>query len=762
MRDPARAVELRARAEAPRRAPRSPRRSPCPSSRGPRPDRRPALRSALQRLKHPSAAPLRSATDRFPRRGHEKNGSALRRNLVVPAHRYRIWRCMANTAEDEKRINTIRFLAVDAVQKANSGHPGMPLGAAATAYALWSRHMQFDPADPTWFNRDRFVLSAGHASALLYALLHLFGYDLTIDDLKAFRQLGSRTPGHPEYHHTAGVEVTTGPLGQGFANAVGLAIAQAQIAATYANGGRPVRSLHLRDGRRRRYDGRRRQRGGVAGRPPPAREADLPLRRQQDLARRSDLGDVHRRRRQALRRLRLARRSTSTKRTPTTSLRSTRRSPQRKSETNKPSIILVHSIDRLRVAARRHVRRARRTARRRQRHQDEGSSGLAGSSRRSSSPTTCAATSTSRKAAGAKAHAAWDARLYATGSAPTRIWPRSSNARATANCRPTCRGPRSTTENGSVAIARRRRHRDERDRQGAARTRRRLGRPRPLDQDLPQGLRRLPAGHVRRAQHALRRARARDGGSRSTASRCTAACCRSARPSSTFSTTASRRCGWPRSTRSACIYVFTHDSVFLGEDGPTHQPIEQLAMLRATPNVIDIRPADALETLEAWKFAVQPGNRADGDRALAPEAAVPRRSQRRGRAWRLRARRTGRHARRDPHRDAAPKSRSPVDAAKLLAGKGTKARVVSMPSLASLRTARRRLSRVGAAGRDQGARVDRSRRDDGLAQVRRRPRASRTESTISERRPRRRRSQKSTASPPNTSPTSQPACLAGV
>jgi transketolase len=139
---------------------------------------------------------------------------------------------MANTADDEKRIDTIRFLAVDAVQKANSGHPGMPLGAAAAAYTLWSRHLRHDPADPKWFGRDRFVLSAGHASALLYSLLHLFGYDL-----KAFRQMGSRTPGHPEYHHTAGVEVTTGPLGQGFANAVGMAMAQAQIAATYANGG---------------------------------------------------------------------------------------------------------------------------------------------------------------------------------------------------------------------------------------------------------------------------------------------------------------------------------------------------------------------------------------------------------------------------------------------------------------------------------------------------------------------------------------------
>ena len=138
-----------------------------------------------------------------------------------------------NTAADDLRINAIRFLAVDAVQKANSGHPGLPLGAAPAAYALWTRHLRFNPADTHWFNRDRFVLSAGHGSALLYALLHLTGYDLSLDDLEHFRQLGSRAPGHPEYHLTPGVEVTTGPLGQGFANGVGLAIAEAHLAAVY-------------------------------------------------------------------------------------------------------------------------------------------------------------------------------------------------------------------------------------------------------------------------------------------------------------------------------------------------------------------------------------------------------------------------------------------------------------------------------------------------------------------------------------------------
>jgi transketolase len=121
--------------------------------------------------------------------------------------------------------NTIRFLAVDAVEKARSGHPGMPMGMADAAYVLWSRFLRHDPRDPAWPGRDRFVLSAGHGSMLLYALLHLSGYDLPMDELKRFRQLGSRTPGHPEYGHTPGVETTTGPLGQGVANAVGMALA---------------------------------------------------------------------------------------------------------------------------------------------------------------------------------------------------------------------------------------------------------------------------------------------------------------------------------------------------------------------------------------------------------------------------------------------------------------------------------------------------------------------------------------------------------
>jgi transketolase len=128
-------------------------------------------------------------------------------------------------------INTLRFLAADAVQAANSGHPGLPLGTAAIGWTLWSRHLRHDPTDPRWPDRDRFVLSAGHGSMLLYALLHVFGYDLPLSELRRFRQLGSRTPGHPEYGHTPGVETTTGPLGQGIANAVGMALAERMLAA---------------------------------------------------------------------------------------------------------------------------------------------------------------------------------------------------------------------------------------------------------------------------------------------------------------------------------------------------------------------------------------------------------------------------------------------------------------------------------------------------------------------------------------------------
>src|SRR5712671_6360503 len=139
-------------------------------------------------------------------------------------------------ALEQLAVNTIRFLAVDAVEKAKSGHPGMPMGMADVGYVLWTRFLRHDPRDPAWPGRDRFVLSAGHGSMLLYALLHLTGYDLPMDELRRFRQLGSRTPGHPEHGHTVGVETTTGPLGQGFGNGVGMAVAAKMLDARFGDG----------------------------------------------------------------------------------------------------------------------------------------------------------------------------------------------------------------------------------------------------------------------------------------------------------------------------------------------------------------------------------------------------------------------------------------------------------------------------------------------------------------------------------------------
>ena len=145
---------------------------------------------------------------------------------------------------DQRCINTIRFLSIDAVQKANSGHPGLPMGAAPMAYILWTRFLKHNPANPNWWDRDRFLLSAGHGSMLLYSLLHLTGYDLPLSQLQLFRQWGSSTPGHPERGFTPGVETTTGPLGQGFANGVGMAIAEAHLAARYNRPGHEIVNHH--------------------------------------------------------------------------------------------------------------------------------------------------------------------------------------------------------------------------------------------------------------------------------------------------------------------------------------------------------------------------------------------------------------------------------------------------------------------------------------------------------------------------------------
>ena len=178
-----------------------------------------------------------------------------------------------------RSINAIRFLAVDAVQRAASGHPGAPMGAAPAAYVLWTRFLRHNPSNPDWANRDRFLLSAGHASMLLYALLHLTGYDVPLEELKQFRQWGSITPGHPEHGLTPGVEATTGPLGQGFANGVGMAIAERMLASSYNRPGHDIIDHRtFASVFRRRPDGRHRVRGRFTCRNFGPRQDHVPLR----------------------------------------------------------------------------------------------------------------------------------------------------------------------------------------------------------------------------------------------------------------------------------------------------------------------------------------------------------------------------------------------------------------------------------------------------------------------------------------------------
>ena len=199
------------------------------------------------------------------------------------------------TAIDQLCVNTIRFLAADAVEKAKSGHPGMPMGMADAAYLLWSRFLRWQPDDPEWPGRDRFVLSAGHGSMLLYSLLHLSGYDLPMEELQRFRQLGCRTPGHPEHGLTPGVETTTGPLGQGVGNArrhgargahAGGALSRWRL--------RSVSSARVRHLRRRRSDGGRLVRGGVARRTLGTRQPGDVVRRQSHHHRGRHRARVHR------------------------------------------------------------------------------------------------------------------------------------------------------------------------------------------------------------------------------------------------------------------------------------------------------------------------------------------------------------------------------------------------------------------------------------------------------------------------------------
>ncbi|MDB5072737.1 MAG: transketolase [Candidatus Eremiobacteraeota bacterium] len=578
-----------------------------------------------------------------------------------------------NTPADDLRINAIRFLAVDAVQQANSGHPGLPLGAAAAAFALWTRHLRFNPADTAWFDRDRFVLSAGHGSALLYALLHLTGYDLTLDDLKAFRQLGSRTPGHPEYHHTKGVEVTTGPLGQGFANAVGMAIAEAHLAAIY-NRDQTIVDHHtyVLAGDGDLMEGVASEAASLAGHLQLGKLIVLYDDNKVSLAAATDVTfteDV---------RERFEAYGWSTLEVGPESSNDVealdRAIAQAKADTLRPTLIAIRttigygSPEAGTYKTHGEPLGKNMEATRKALHWDYPPFTI---------PDEPAAFFKETGAKGAGLQAEWNARYDAWKAANPELAAQFERARD-GKLPADLPWPTFTEENGSVAT---------RDAGGtvmnaiAAALPELLGGSADLDPSTKTYLKGQgdlqPGNYAGRNIHYGVREHGMAAASNGIAIH------GGLLP---FSATFFNFLDYLKpALRLAAlnqireIFVFTHDSVFLGEDGPTHQPIEQLAMLRATPNVIDLRPADALETLEAWTYAIQP--------KTGPSVIVLTRQKVPFLGARDAAVTRGAYVLHEPDGGVdliliatGSEVHLAVDAAKLLAAKGTKARVVSMPS----------------------------------------------------------------------------------
>ncbi|HEY6327120.1 MAG TPA: transketolase [Candidatus Cybelea sp.] len=512
---------------------------------------------------------------------------------------------MPNSPSDEQRINAIRFLAVDAVQKANSGHPGLPMGAAAMAYTLWTRHLRFNPKDPNWLNRDRFVLSAGHGSMLLYALLYLTGYDLTLDDIKHFRQLDSKTPGHPEAGHTPGVEATTGPLGQGIANALGMAIAEAHLGAVYNQSDQPIvdHFTYCLCGDGDLMEGISQETVSLAGHlklgklivfyddnlvslagPTDITFTDDPIARFDasgwhtqfvDVDHGNDVATVD----QAI--------------------------TVAKNVTDRPSLIAVRT----------HIGYG---SPRQDNYLAHGEALGPENVKKSKEelgwplqPDFFVPEDVLRfyREVGAKG-ALLEAQWRATYDAWKRANPdlaatleRALREEVPANLP----WPTFTAENGNVAT---------RDAGGAVMNAiatalpELVGGSADLDPSTKTYLKNCgdfePGNYSGRNIHYGVREHAMVAATSGISLH--GGLLPFAATFFNFLDYAKPAVRLACLTRIRSIYVFTHDSVFLGEDGPTHEPIEQLAMLRATPNCYAVRPADALETLEAWKLAIASKN----------------------------------------------------------------------------------------------------------------------------------------------------------
>ncbi len=581
---------------------------------------------------------------------------------------------MANSPDDERRIDAIRFLAIDAVQKANSGHPGLPLGAAAMAYTLWTRHLKFDPTDPHWFDRDRFVLSAGHGSMLIYALLYLAGYNVSLEDLKSFRQMGSLTPGHPEMHHTPGVEVTTGPLGQGVGNAVGLALAEAHLAATYNKEQTIVDHFTYciaSDGDL--MEGVSAEASSLAGHLGLGKLIVLYDDNKISLAASTDMTfteDV------------CARYDAYGWHTQTVTagdgndveaidaaINAAKADPR-------PSFIAIRTIIGY-------------------------GSPKAGTFGAHGEPLGADNVKKTKEALGWPVEPdfyvpddvlAWWRDVGAKGAAPHAQWNTTYEAWKSANPDlgaqldrirsgklPEIAWPEFTAENGSVAT-----------RESGGTVINAIAKAMPelfggsadLDPSTKTNLKGMgdvkPGDYAGRNVHYGVREHAMGAMSNGIAAH------EGLIPfTATFFNFSdymkpAMRLAALNNTRE--IFVFTHDSVFLGEDGPTHQPIEQLAMLRAMPNMVTFRPADALETLESWKFAIAH----EGPTSLVlSRQKCPFLGQRDAIVSR------GAYVIHDTSDEdpeviliaTGSEVSLAIDAAKLLEAKGTTVRVVSMPSM---------------------------------------------------------------------------------
>ena len=504
---------------------------------------------------------------------------------------------------DRLCVDTIRTLSIDAVQAANSGHPGLPLGAAPMAYALWQDHLVHDPSAPRWADRDRFVLSAGHGSALLYSLLHLYGYELSLDDLRHFRQWKSRTPGHPEYGLTPGVEATTGPLGQGSANAVGMAIAERALAARFNRPGHVVVDHHtyalVSDGDL--MEGISAEAASLAGHLGLGKliylydSNEVSLDGPTSLAFTEDVGARYRAYGWHVQEIADGNHDVAGIRRALTAARA---------ETSKPSLIVVHTTIGF------------------------GSPNKAGTSEAHGSPLGPDEVLATKRALGWESEEAFfvpdEARAHFAEAASRGEQARAQweqRWRAWAEAHPDLAREWRRLEEGALPanwdadLPRFEAGKEEATRVAAGKTLGALAARVPEllggDADLSvstntalKGLgdfdgqtgtgRNLHFGVREHAMAGIANGIAYHGGSRPFVA--TFFCFADyMRPSVRLSAL----------NELPVIYVWTHDSVGLGEDGPTHQPVEHLASLRAMPGMIVLRPCDANEAVEAWKFAMR-------------------------------------------------------------------------------------------------------------------------------------------------------------